>query len=146
VWCVEKGREEERRVKRWTLYTACHQGSGCWRRTAKLTTLPSIAVFGDAQPYAVSIVGGGSHPDLPDLQSSMRILPEPFLEQGGTSKPCYPTTSVLLRAGATWTIRRSSSCEDLSYGRNRWLVNRVFSATSHSRITTTLTSTFYFNK
>jgi hypothetical protein len=52
----------------------------------------------------------------------------------------------LLRAGATWAIRRSSSCEDLSYGRNRWLVNRVFSAASHSRITITNTSTFHFNK
>jgi hypothetical protein len=50
-----------------------------------------------------------------------------------------------LRAGATWAIRRSCCCEDLSYGRNRWLVNRVFSAASHSRITITLTSTFYFN-
>jgi hypothetical protein len=48
----------------------------------------------------------------------------------------------MLRAGAAWAIRRSSSCEDLSYGRNRWLVNRVLNAASHSRITTTLTSTF----
>jgi hypothetical protein len=48
----------------------------------------------------------------------------------------------LLRAGAVWAIRRSSSCEDLRYGRNRWLVNRVLNPASHSRITTTLTSTF----
>jgi hypothetical protein len=39
----------------------------------------------------------------------------------------------MLRAGATWAIRRSSSCEDLSDGRNRWLVYRVFSAASYSR-------------
>jgi hypothetical protein len=42
----------------------------------------------------------------------------------------------MLRAGATWAI------EDLSYGRNRWLVNRVLNAASYSRITTTLTLTF----
>jgi hypothetical protein len=48
----------------------------------------------------------------------------------------------LSRAGAAWTIRRSSNCEDLSYGTKRWLVNRVLSAASYSRITTTLTSTF----
>ena len=51
----------------------------------------------------------------------------------------------LLRAGGTWAIRRSCCCEDLSYGRNRWLVNKVFSAASHSRITITLTSTYHFN-
>jgi hypothetical protein len=38
----------------------------------------------------------------------------------------------LLRVDATWAIRCSSSREDLSYGRNRWLVNRVRSAASHS--------------
>jgi hypothetical protein len=48
----------------------------------------------------------------------------------------------LLKAGAAWAIRRSSSCEDLSYRRSRWLVNRVLNATSHTRIKTTLTSTF----
>jgi hypothetical protein len=53
------------------------------------------------------------------------------------------TQQQLLRVGATLAIRRcSSGREDLSYGRNRWLVNRVRSAASHSRITTTLTSTF----
>jgi hypothetical protein len=41
----------------------------------------------------------------------------------------------LLRAGATWAIRRSCCCEDLSYGRNRWMVNRVLNAASYSRIT-----------
>jgi hypothetical protein len=52
------------------------------------------------------------------------------------------TRGHVLRAGAAWAIRRSSSCEDLSHGRNRWLVNRVLNAASHSRIiTTTLTST-----
>jgi hypothetical protein len=48
----------------------------------------------------------------------------------------------MLSAGAIWGIRRSSSCEDLSCGRSRWLVNRVLNAASHSRIRTTLTSTF----
>jgi hypothetical protein len=43
----------------------------------------------------------------------------------------------VLRVGATWSIRCSSSREDLSYGRNRWLVNRVRSAASHSTITST---------
>jgi hypothetical protein len=47
-----------------------------------------------------------------------------------------------LSAGAIWEIRRSSSCEDLSCGKSRWLINRVLNAASHSRITTTLTSTF----
>jgi hypothetical protein len=42
----------------------------------------------------------------------------------------------------SWAIKRRSSCEDLSYRRSRWLVNRVLNAASHSRITTTLTSTF----
>jgi hypothetical protein len=48
---------------------------------------------------------------------------------------CYQCRQVflMLRAGATWAIRRSSSSEDLSDGRNRWLVNRVFSAASYSR-------------
>jgi hypothetical protein len=51
----------------------------------------------------------------------------------------------LLREGAVWAIRRSSSCEDLSYGRSRWLVNRVLNAASHSRTIITLTSTFNYN-
>jgi hypothetical protein len=57
-----------------------------------------------------------------------------------TARP--PMMMFLLRAGAIWAIRRSSSCEDLSHRRSRWLVNRVLDAASHSRITTTLTSTF----
>jgi hypothetical protein len=40
----------------------------------------------------------------------------------------------MLSAGAIWEIRRSSSCGGLSCGRSRWLVNRVLNAASHSRI------------
>jgi hypothetical protein len=34
----------------------------------------------------------------------------------------------------TWATRRSSSCDDLSYRKDRWLINCVFSAASHYRL------------
>jgi hypothetical protein len=53
----------------------------------------------------------------------------------------------MLSAGATWGIRRSSSCGDLSCRRSRWLVNRVLNAASHSRIIIQLLhQLFHFNR
>jgi hypothetical protein len=70
------------------------------------------------------------------VEEGVRITTLNEFETRSDRKKAKKRARVVLRAGAIWAIRRSSSCEDLSRGRSRWLVNRVLNAASHSRITT----------